>query len=335
MKNKINISIVIPTLNGVNHLKDFLIKNLNLIKTTLENNDNYQNIEMVIVNDNSSDDTLDYLKECKKDYDFLIYDTNPKQGICSARNHGVAISSLKNSTSSSINYILNLDNDVLLDETFFNNAVKYLNTKPFCITCDGISYFTKQKQDGVKLLEYKRGFFRFTKNIYKDELKDISKLDIPSFGAQGAYFFVKYEDFIEIGGFDENLDPYMLDDSDIVYRGLKRGKSCIYAPDVTGYHKVGGTIASKVSEKTKILSKRNRNYFMWKNLHNKELLLSHYLFLFLSIFSKVGFKGFKDSLKMYKKAKEFNIKEKEFIKLDDKDILNTSKEFAKSNINYK
>lgn len=331
MKNKINLSIVIPTLNGVNHLKDFLIKNLDLIKTTLKSNDNYQNIEMVIVNDNSSDDTLDYLKECKKDYDFLIYGTNPKQGAGSARNYGVKTSSLKDYDNSSLNYILFIDNDVLLDKTFFNNAVKYLNTKPFCITCDGISYFTKQKQDGVKLLEYKRGFFRFTKNIYKDELKDISKLDIPSFGAQGAYFFVKYNDFVELDGYDEIMDPYLLEETDLVYRGLKRGKSCIYAPDVTGYHKVGGTIASKVSEKTKILSKRNRNYFMWKNLHNKDLLLSHYLFLFLSIFSKVGFKGFIDSLKMYKKAKEFNSKEKEFVKLDDKDILNASKEFERIN----
>ena len=327
MDKKINISIVIPSLNGENHLRDFLIKNLEIIKATIENEKAYNKIELIVINDNSSDNSLEYLKECQRDYDFLIFATNPKQGICSARNYGVSLATIL-SNKEEINYILNIDNDVLLDETFFTNTIKYLQAEPFCITCNGISYFTKQKQDGVKLLTFKRGFFRFTKDIYKDELINIeNELNIASFGAQGAYFFLKYEDFIELDGFDENLDPYMYDDSDIAYRGLKRGKTCIYAPDVTGYHKVGGTIASKVSTKTKILSKRNRNYFVWKNLHNSSLLLNHYLFLFLTIFSPIGFRGFMASLKMYKKAKELNKKERAFIKLDDLEILEASRKF--------
>lgn len=328
MDKKINISIVIPSLNGENHLRDFLIKNLEIIKATLENEKAYNKIELIVINDNSSDNSLEYLKECQRDYDFLIFATNPKQGAGSARNQGVSISSLSSSNQNSLNYILFIDNDVLLDETFFTNAIKYLQAEPFCITCNGISYFTKQKQDGVKLLTFKRGFFRFTKNIYKNELANIeNELNIASFGAQGAYFFLKYEDFMELGGYDEFMDPYLLEESDLVYRGLKRGKSCIYAPDVTGYHKVGGTIASKVSTRTKILSKRNRNYFVWKNLHNSSLLLNHYLFLFLSIFSIIGFRGFIASLKMYKKAKELNKKERAFIKLDDLEILEASRKF--------
>lgn len=328
MDKKINISIVIPSLNGENHLRDFLIKNLEIIKATLENEKAYNKIELIVINDNSSDNSLEYLKECQRDYDFLIFATNPKQGAGSARNQGVSISSLSSSNQNSLNYILFIDNDVLLDETFFTNTIKYLQTEPFCVTCNGISYFTKQKQDGVKLLTFKRGFFRFTKNIYKNELANIeNELNIASFGAQGAYFFLKYEDFMELGGYDEFMDPYLLEESDLVYRGLKRGKSCIYAPDVTGYHKVGGTIASKVSTRTKILSKRNRNYFVWKNLHNSSLLLNHYLFLFLSIFSIIGFRGFIASLKMYKKAKELNIKERAFIKFDDLEILEASRKF--------
>ncbi len=154
MSKKINVSITIPSLNGENHLRDFLVKNLEIIKTTLENEPIYENIEMVVVNDNSNDGTLAYLEECKKSYDFLVFGTNPKQGAGSARNFGVSLNNiLKNQNS--LNYILFIDNDVLLDETFFTNAIKYLKAEPFCITCDGISYFTKQKQDGVKLLEFK------------------------------------------------------------------------------------------------------------------------------------------------------------------------------------
>jgi glycosyltransferase involved in cell wall biosynthesis len=36
MSKKINVSIVIPSLNGENHLRDFLVKNLEIIKTTLK-----------------------------------------------------------------------------------------------------------------------------------------------------------------------------------------------------------------------------------------------------------------------------------------------------------
>lgn len=130
MDKKINLSIVIPSLNGENHLRDFLIKNLEIIKTTLENEKIYNNIEMIVINDNSSDNTLEYLKECQKKYAFLIFDTNPKQGAGSARNYGVSISSLS-TNHDTLNYILFIDNDVLLDETFFINAIKYIQTKPF------------------------------------------------------------------------------------------------------------------------------------------------------------------------------------------------------------
>ncbi len=329
---KINISVVIPSLNGANHFKDFLIKNLELMQVAKDKYEDFNNLEIVVSNDNSTDDTLEYLAECKKKYKHLVYGTNPKQGICSARNYGVEISSLKNFDDSYLNYILNLDNDVLLDENFFRNIIKYLKTSPFCVTCDGVSYFTKEKQDGVKLLDFKRGFLRLTKNIYKDAFNAPFPIDIPSFGAQGAYFLLRYEDFLEIGGFDENLDPYMLDDSDIVYRGLKRGKKCIYAPDATGYHKVGGTIQSKVSKKTKLLSKRNRNYFMWKNVHNKKLRAIHFFFLGFSILTPIGFEAFLMSLKMYPKALELNKKEKNHIKVDDKVLINLSRSFKKNKI---
>lgn len=204
---------------------------------------------------------------------------NPKRGICSARNHGISRSKtmhLKNA----FNYILNFDNDVLLHNDFLINAVRNLKQNKFCITCHGVSCFTNKQVDGVKLLSFKRGYFRFTKNIFNEQLNKLSGADLlPSYGAQGAYFFININDFVELKGFDEALDPYMYEESDIVYRGLKRGKECIYAPDVMGYHKIGGTIASKTSKRTLYLSRRNRNYFVWKNLHDRKLLLSH-VFLF-------------------------------------------------------
>ena len=103
MSKKINVSIVIPSLNGENHLRDFLVKNLEIIKTTLKNKPIYENIEMIVANDNSSDGTLEYLEECKKSYDFLIFGTNPKQGAGSARNFGVSLKK-KKKNQNNLNY---------------------------------------------------------------------------------------------------------------------------------------------------------------------------------------------------------------------------------------
>lgn len=330
INKKINISIVIPSLNGENHLRDFSPTNLDIIKKTMKENNSYGFIEYIIINDNSGDRTLYFLESLSEKYKFLKFGTNPKQGAGSARNYGVSLSSIKRN-SQDINYILFIDNDVLLDDNFFNSSEKYLKNQFFCITCNGINYFTKKKQDGVKLCTLKKGYLRFTKNIFNDQLKDINDTKIPSFGAQGAYFYVKFDDFIELNGYDEVMDPYLLEETDLVYRGLKRGKTCIYAPLATGYHKVGGTIASKTSKKTLILSKRNRNYFMWKNIHDKNIIIQHTIFLLLNILSPTGLRGFLDSLKMRKIAKDYNRKEFNNIKISDKEILRKSKNFQTYN----
>lgn len=324
MSAQINLSIVIPSLNGEKHFKDFLVRNLETIKNVLESTTEYNLIEMIVVDDNSTDGSLSYLYDCQKKYSFLKVERNPKRGICSARNHGISRSKtmhLKNA----FNYILNFDNDVLLHNDFLINAVKYLKQNKFCITCHGVSYFTNKQVDGVKLLSFKRGYFRFTKNVFNEQLNKLSGADLlPSYGAQGAYFFININDFVELKGFDETLDPYMYDDSDIVYRGLKRGKECIYAPDVIGYHKIGGTIASKTSKRTLYLSKRNRNYFVWKNLHDRKLLLSHVFYLIISVFTPMGFKSFFGSFGMLKKAIKFNLTERKYIKVSDSELLSQS-----------
>ena len=126
MNKNINISVVIPTLNGENHLKDFLIKNLEIIKTTLELENDFNKIEMIVINDNSNDKTINYLKKCKSKYNFLIFDTNPKQGAGSARNFGVSLNNIL-INNEDINYLLFIDNDVLLEKDFFINSVKYLD----------------------------------------------------------------------------------------------------------------------------------------------------------------------------------------------------------------
>lgn len=262
------ISVVIPSKNGLHHLKECL-------PTVIKAVQKYgTRVRIVVVDDNSSDGTLQQAPLLFPEVTFL---QNPHRGACSARNFGV--------NKFPCDWICFLDNDVFVDEDFFSTAEKYLCPDVFCVTCAGYAAYPKEpgaweQLDGVKLLEYKSGFLRFTKNIYNRDLP--VQEEYPSWGVQGAYFFCNRKNFDELGGFDEILDPYLLEETDLAYRGLKRGWKIIYAPDTRLKHKCGGTINSKKSKFTQFLSKRNRILFMWKNVQAGSLRFASWMRLWTS-----------------------------------------------------
>ena len=64
MENKEKISIIIPTYNRCQYLKQ-------LIQSIF--NQSYNNIELIVINDNSTDDTDIYMKEVKKENSKITY----------------------------------------------------------------------------------------------------------------------------------------------------------------------------------------------------------------------------------------------------------------------
>ena len=74
------VSFVIPTHNRANVLRDCLESVVN---------QTYKNIEVVVVNDNSTDSTLEILEEYQNTYDFFKFFNNDGKGVCAARNLGI------------------------------------------------------------------------------------------------------------------------------------------------------------------------------------------------------------------------------------------------------
>src|SRR4030065_1331111 len=80
MNNKIPlVSFVIPTHNRANVLRDCLESVVN---------QTYKNIEVVVVNDNSTDNTLKILEEYQNKHDFFRFFNNDGKGVSAARNLG-------------------------------------------------------------------------------------------------------------------------------------------------------------------------------------------------------------------------------------------------------
>ena len=293
------ISVVIPSKNGLHHLKECLPT---VIKAAQKS---FCEVDITVVDDNSTDNTSRLLLELFPSIQVL---QNPLQGACSARNWGVSHSKGE--------WLVFLDNDVFLEETFFDTLAKYLKPNIFCVTCAGYAAYPKnmnepEQLDGIKLLHWKRGYPRFTVNVFNSKLKE--NASYLSWGVQGAYFACKRSKFEELGGFDVLLDPYLLEETDLAYRGLKRGWKITYAADTTPRHKCGGTINSKKSARTKFLSKRNRILFVWKNIHSKKLLINHIMWLVLS----VNFKALFECIRLYPQIKQKRREEKSCLKVSD------------------
>ncbi|MBK9282719.1 MAG: glycosyltransferase family 2 protein [Sphingobacteriaceae bacterium] len=76
------VSFIIPTHNRANILKECL---QSVVSQT------YKNIEVIVVNDHSTDDTLNILEEYQSNYGFFRFINNDGKGVSAARNLGIRI----------------------------------------------------------------------------------------------------------------------------------------------------------------------------------------------------------------------------------------------------
>jgi len=84
--------------------------------------------------------------------------------------------------------------------------------------------------------------------------------------------------FLELGGFDELLAPFYLEDTDLGYMAWKRGWKNLYQPASVVYHEHRGTIGRRFSEAyIQGVLKKNFLLFTWKNIHQWRRLLANFL----------------------------------------------------------
>jgi glycosyltransferase involved in cell wall biosynthesis len=91
--------------------------------------------------------------------------------------------------------------------------------------------------------------------------------------------------FFELGGFDELLAPFYLEDTDLGYLAWKRGWKNFYQPLSVVYHEHRGTIGRRFSEAhIQGVLKKNYLLFTWKNIHEWRRLWEHFLFTWAGAF---------------------------------------------------
>ena len=97
-------------------------------------------------------------------------------------------------------------------------------------------------------------------------------------GGSGAF---KSRIWNKLGGLDILFNPFYWEDIDLSYRAMKSGYKLIFEKNSVVIHEhEEGVIKSKFKPKNvqKIVY-RNQFFFVWKNITDKKLLLSHLLWL--------------------------------------------------------
>ena len=109
--NKYMISVIIPLYNAGRYLDEAVDS---LVNQTI----GFKNIEVIIINDGSTDDSEDYALKLKKKYKNIVYHKKENEGVSIARNTGLDIATGK--------YINFLDADDKWEYDAFEKAIKVL-----------------------------------------------------------------------------------------------------------------------------------------------------------------------------------------------------------------
>jgi GT2 family glycosyltransferase len=213
------VSIIIVTYN-----------NLDLTKACIESiyaNSHYPNLELVIVDNNSSDGTRDYLNRIQNTYSnisLILNDDN--KGFAPANNQGMRKASGEN--------IILLNNDTIVTPGWISKLNHYLKDKsigmvgPVTNMC-GNEAIINVPYD-VSTLE---GFDEFLNSFFKRSMKgDSFEIDMLSMFCVA----MRRETVNEIGLLDERFKTGMFEDTDYSYRIKEKGYKLICAKDIFIHH---------------------------------------------------------------------------------------------------
>jgi GT2 family glycosyltransferase/glycosyltransferase involved in cell wall biosynthesis len=146
----------------------------------------------------------------------------------------------------------------------------------FAISCQiFFSDPTKIREEtGLTQARWQDGTLRVRHRI-DDAVRDL----FPCFYGGGGSCAFDRSKFLELGGFDEILAPFYLEDTDLGYMAWKRGWKVLYQPRSVVFHEHQGTIGKKFTHhQIQGVLKKNYVLFCWKNIHEWPRLTSHFFF---------------------------------------------------------
>lgn len=194
------VSIVIPSFNGKKLLEELLPSLVKYID---------QYIEVIIVDNGSSDGTCDWLKENYPQFQLVSLKNN--LGFTGGVNSGVKVASGE--------WLLILNNDCFINKNTIDNMIKYCEKNHFVATSPILVNTQGKLENAGYFVDLKIGIVRLNTDVTKTDLDSKNNF---IFGLTAACLLISKEVFDNIGGFDESFHSY-LEDVDLFIRIQKAG----------------------------------------------------------------------------------------------------------------
>ncbi len=262
-----SVAVVILNWNG----KFFLEKYLPSILAST-----YKNLQIIIADNASTDDSVDFLKEYYPKIKIIENKTN--DGFAKGYNN-----SLK---QVSADYFVLLNNDVEVTHNWIEPIITLMEADKKIAACQPKILSEKNKQffeyagaagGWIDKFGYPFARGRIFENIELDngQYEDVQ----PCFWATGAAMFVRSTVFKQLNGFDEYFFAHQ-EEIDLCWRMQLSGYKIYVQPKSVVYHLGGGTLPKGNSKKT-YLNFRNNLIMIYKNTYGVSLFVKIYVRLML------------------------------------------------------
>lgn len=260
-----NVSIVIPNFNG----KKLLEKNLPLVFKI-------NNVaEIIVVDDGSTDDSINFLK--KQYPQVKIVQKLFNDGFSTTVNLGAK------AVKSELFVLINTD--VIPREDFLKYLIPHFqNEKVFGVGC------LEESHENGHIIYRGRGIGRFYHGFLMHSKGDNNVTN--TLWLSGGSSIFRKSIWEQLGGMDEIYNPFYWEDIDLSYRALKSGYKILFEPkSIVEHHHEQGVIKTKFSsKKVKQITYRNQIIFTWKNITHFSYLISN-IILLPYFFLKTVFNG--------------------------------------------
>jgi GT2 family glycosyltransferase len=249
-KKSLSVSIVIPNWNGATLLQ----KHLPHVILASEG------AEIIVVDDCSSDNSLEVLKSKFPTVRVIAKQTN--SGFAQTVNVGVA--------KAKGDIVVLLNSDVVPEKGFLTPLLSHFSdASVFAVGC----LEKNPEKHGIVLRG--RGIARWQKGFYIHARGEVDASDTAWVSGGSAAFRTSM--WKKLGGMDTIFNPFYWEDIDLSYRAMKAGFKVVFErkSEVWHYHQQGAIKTSFQQEKVTRIVFRNQFLFIWKNLSDPSLWMSH------------------------------------------------------------
>lgn len=235
-----NFSLIIPNYNGQEILTSCL-KSLNLAIKNCPNS----KFEIIIV-DNGS------------------INPHPDTTIFLPKNMGFGYAINRGVSKSKYEYIVILNNDIILNKNWFKNIVQAIKENPNYACYYGLVL----NKDGTKIESTGLKFYKSGKAINNKTI--LQKAPYKIWGCPASLVIYKKEIFNKLNGFDEKYFAY-IEDVDLAYQLNKNNYSTLFVPSAISHH-IGGATSSKIKYFREYMTVKNWWIFILKNYSKTKII---------------------------------------------------------------